>query len=81
MSRQRNLALNKARDHNFNVMAHIPRLGLSFFSSFVHPELDFLSNSAGVSRKVEDAYPAGAPGPCSQFIVESELLIRFALCV
>ena len=25
----------------------------------------FMSNSAGVSRKADDAYPKGAPGPCS----------------
>ena len=27
----------------------------------------FISNSAGVSRKAEDANPTGASGPCSKF--------------
>ena len=37
-------------------------------------------NSASVSRKEkEDAYPTGAPGPCCQVLVESELLIYFLL--
>ena len=43
-----------------------------FLFSFVYHGLDFfMSNSAGVSRKTENAYPTGAPGPCSQFLVES----------
>ena len=29
-----------------------------------------MRNSAGVSSKADDAYPTGAPGPCSQFLVE-----------
>ena len=42
------------------------------------PGLDFfMSNSAGVSKNAKDAYPTGATGPCSQFLVESELLICF----
>ena len=36
-----------------------------------------MSNSAGVSRKEEDAYPTGTPGPRSQLLVESELFIYF----
>ena len=36
-----------------------------------------MNNSAGVSRKADDAYSTGAPGPCSQFLVESELLVCF----
>ena len=35
-----------------------------------------MSISAGVSVKAKDAYPTGAPGPCSQLLVESELLIN-----
>ena len=35
----------------------------------------------GVSRKADDAYPTGAPGPCSKFLVESELLICFCYFV
>ena len=34
-----------------------------------------MSYSAGVSRKAEDAYPTCAPGSCSQFFVEPELLM------
>ena len=34
-----------------------------------------------VSKKAEDAYPNSAPGPCSQFLVESELLIYFCYFV
>ena len=41
----------------------------------------FMSNSAGVSRKAEDTYTTGAPGPFSQFLVESELLICFCYFV
>ena len=39
--------------------------------------------SVGVSGKAEDVYPTSAPGPCSKFIVESELLIYFCyfLCI
>ena len=36
-----------------------------------------MSNSEDVSRKAEGTYPTGPPGPCSKFIVESELLIYF----
>ena len=39
-----------------------------------------MSNSAGVSRKAGDAYPTGAPGPCSQCLEESELLIVLFFC-
>ena len=28
-----------------------------------------MSNSVGVSRKTEEAYPTGAPDPCPQFYV------------
>ena len=38
-------------------------------------------NSAGVSRKVVDDYPTSAQRPCSQFLVESELLIYFCFCM
>ena len=34
-----------------------------------------------VSRKAKDTYPIGAPGPYSQFEVESELLIYFCYFV
>ena len=34
-----------------------------------------------VSRKAEDVYPIGASGPCSQFLVESVLLICFCYFV
>ena len=37
----------------------------------------FMSNLADVSRKTEDTYPTDALGPCSQFLVKSELLIYF----
>ena len=40
-----------------------------------------MGNSAGVSRKANDSYPTGAPGPCSQCLVVSELLIFFFLFV
>ena len=40
-----------------------------------------MSSWAGVSRKAEEAYPTSAPGPCSQFLVESELLIYFGFFV
>ena len=36
-----------------------------------------MRNSGGVSIKEEDAYPSAAPGQCSKFLVESELLIYF----
>ena len=40
-----------------------------------------MSDSAGVSRKAEDTYPTSTPGPCSQFLVASELLIYFCYFV
>ena len=40
-----------------------------------------MSNSADVCWKSEDAYPTGEPGPYSQFLVESELLIYFCYIV
>ena len=40
-----------------------------------------MSNSAGVSRKEEDAYPTGVPDSCSQFLVEYELFICFCYFV
>ena len=53
-----------------------------FLSSFVYSGLDFfMRNSADFSRKGEKAYPNGAPGPCSRFLVESELLIHFCYFV
>ena len=39
-----------------------------------------MSISAGVCKKAEDAYPTGTPGPCSQFLVESELIL-LVLCM
>ena len=36
---------------------------------------------AQLTAKAEDAYPTGAPGPCSQFLVESEYLICFCYFV
>ena len=36
-----------------------------------------MNDSAGVSWKAEDAYPTGAPGPYSQFLVESGSFIYF----
>ena len=53
---------------------------LSFPLSFA-PDVNFKSNSVSVSRKVEDVYPTGAPGPWSQFLVESVLLIYFCIFV
>ena len=41
----------------------------------------YISNSVGVSRKAEDDYLTGAPGPCSQILVESELHIFFCYFV
>ena len=49
-------------------------------SYFVYPDF-FMSNSAGVSRKAVYTYPTGSPGPCSQFLVKSELLIYFCYFV
>ena len=50
-----------------------------FFSSSAYTGLD---NSVDVSRKAEDAYSTGAPGVCSRFLVESELLfLLFLLCI
>ena len=40
-----------------------------------------MSNSIGVSSKAEDAYPTDTPGPRSQVLVESELLIYFCYIV
>ena len=51
-----------------------------FLASFIYPGL-LMNNSAGVSRKVEEDYPTCAPGPCFQFLVESELLICFCYFV
>ena len=31
-----------------------------------------MNNSVGISRKGEDVHPTDAPGPYSQFLVESE---------
>ena len=44
-----------------------------------YPVLDFLWETRLVF--LEDAYPTDAPGPCSQFLVESELLICFCYFV
>ena len=47
---------------------------------FVYPGLEyFMSKSADVSRKPEDAYPTGAPGPCSTFLVEFRVVHLFLL--
>ena len=35
----------------------------------------------GASKKAEDAYSTGAPGPCSHFLVASELPIGFCYFV
>ena len=51
--------------HGFHVLFRLPR------TSF------FMSNSVGDSRKAQDAYSIVVPCPCSQFLVESELLIYF----
>ena len=40
-----------------------------------------MGNSVGVSRKAEDAYTTGAHDPCSQFLVEPELLSYFCYFV
>ena len=40
-----------------------------------------MRNSAGTSGQTADAYPTSAPGPCSQFLVESELLIFYCCFV
>ena len=41
-----------------------------------------MSNSAGGSRKAEDAYPKSAPGPCSKFSVQFRVvLLALSLCV
>ena len=45
-----------------------------FLSSVVYRGFAFLC-SAGVSRFAEYVYPTGAPGPCSQLLVESKLFI------
>ena len=47
-------------------------LFIVFLSAFVYPGLGIFSNSSGVSRKAEDGYPTGAPGPYSQFLLESK---------
>ena len=42
----------------------------------------FMSNSAGISRKAENAYPTGAPDPCSQFfsgVRVAHLLLLFCI--
>ena len=39
------------------------------------------TSNGSVSRKAEDAYPTGAPGSCSQCLVESELFIYFCYLV
>ena len=43
---------------------------INILSSFVYPGRLFVSNSAGVTRKAGDVYPIGAPGLCSQLVVE-----------
>ena len=40
-----------------------------------------MNNSVDVSGKAEYAYPTGALGPCSQFLMKSELLIYFCYFV
>ena len=43
------------------------------------PGLTFYEQLGGCSRKGEDAYHSSASGPCSLFLVESELLISFVI--
>ena len=53
-----------------------------FFPLLSTPDLTFISNSAGVSTNAEDAYRTSAPGPCSRFLEEPELLIYVCyLCI
>ena len=47
------------------------------FLFYLHRHCHFISNSAGVSRIAEDAYPKSAPGECSKVMEESKLLICF----
>ena len=56
-----------------------------FLSSFVYAGLDFLWTNRQVflekQQRAEDACLTGAPGPCSQFLVKSELIIYFCYFV
>ena len=64
--------------HHKNWFVQSIMIFLYFLSSLVYPGLDFfMNNSVGVSREAEDAYFTGAPGPCSQFWVESSCLFTF----
>ena len=49
--------------HSFNFLFHLPWTWR------------FMTKSASASRNAEDAYHTGAPGQCSQILVESELLL------
>ena len=40
-----------------------------------------MGDSAGVSRRAEDAYSTDTPGLCSQFLLESELFVYFCLFI
>ena len=53
--------------HNFTFLFRLPWTLL------------FMSNSVGVFRTAEDTNPTGAPGPCSQFLVQSELVAHLLL--
>ena len=51
-------------------------MGHSFPFLFCLPHIWlYTTNSAGVARKAEDAYPTSAPDPCSWFVVQSEMLL------
>ena len=50
---------------------------ISWFFSYFDFGITYSNDSVGVSRKAENAYPTGAPDPCSHFLVESDLLICF----
>ena len=54
---------------------------MSGAGNIIAMHLTFYEQLEGVSRKVEDAYPTGAPDPCSQFLVEPQLLICFCYFV
>ena len=56
----------------FLLIFHSPWLTL-----FSTPDLTFYEQLEIVSRKAEDANPTDAPGPCSQFLLDSELLNYF----
>ena len=57
---------------------NMPWFSFPLMSTWTWP---FMSNWAGISRKAEDTYPTGAPGPCFRFLVRYELLIYFCYFV